>query len=1046
MASGIAADLLVHVGADVKDAISGLNRVDNQVNKSGAGFGRAGLMMGGASLAIVGGLGAAVNAAADYESAISQITALGGEFASGQEAISALALDIGQKTAFSATEGALAIAELAKAGVPLQDILAGAAMEAANLAAAGGQSVPEAAVTMSNAMNMFGIAGKDAITVADSFAAAANASASDVHDLSMALAQGGPASAALGNSLQETNAVLALFSNYGIKGSDAGTSLKTMLQSLTNPSAEAAAKMQELGIAAFDANGQFVGFEALAGQLQTSLKDLTQEQRATALAMIFGSDASRVANVLYEEGAAGVAKMTAAVSEQGVAGEMAKAKMDNLNGALEQLKGSFETALIIIGSMFIPVIRKLADGITGALNKFLKLPKPVQKLGGIIAAATAGFLALGAAVGVLIAFSGPLIAGLAAITSPILILIGLVAALGLAWTSNFLGIRDVVDRVGNAIGGFLDKAQPWIYFFEEAFKSGSRIRNLIIYFPKPLQEAAKGFLLIADALGDVYRAFDTGGFGGMLESLPDALRQIGNGFKILISEGLNKLADAFTAIDWGAVGSALWSGLLSALDFIGDITGTVVGKLGDLALALGGWLWEHASKVDWIGILSGAANVAGNTIIKIANLGIDAIPKLVGYVAEVSQDFGGWVWPRLRGTWNGDIHIPLVNIIVDAIKVSAGNIATIPRQIAAAIFELDFTPAGEAIGYKLGTMSPTVLIAFGITFGQQLIQSIADGIRQVPPEVLAAPLIILWPLAVAAAGVVAAIAAVKLGAQFIYGIAKGFDEAHNNFFKQKVIDFPRGVIMLLAEAPTALVVRGIQLMAGLMRGFVDFFSSDFTPWVRGVPGQLIDFLEDAPTALFERGQDFVFGLDDGFRDVFQTIRDTMAEIRDIEIVNRFSGAIGWLYQAGKDIVQGLINGARALLGPLESLVNEIIGLWNRIPGQGDSPWPSMIAAGKDAMTGLIIGGESRLPELSGLIDRTISAFNNIPEMAATVTAEPGRAGSRMASAGGQTIVQNFEVTVNLEELEELAEAGRFVSQLNGTRTLYKGAFAAGGNI
>src|SRR5688500_18325276 len=110
MASGVAADLIVHVGANVKDAVSGLNQVDSKVNKSGAGFGKAGLAMGGASLAIIGGLGAAINSAADFEAAIDQITALGGDYVKQQEQISSLALDIGRNTVFSATEGALAIA------------------------------------------------------------------------------------------------------------------------------------------------------------------------------------------------------------------------------------------------------------------------------------------------------------------------------------------------------------------------------------------------------------------------------------------------------------------------------------------------------------------------------------------------------------------------------------------------------------------------------------------------------------------------------------------------------------------------------------------------------------------------------------------------------------------------------------------------------------------------------------------------------------------------------------------------------------------------
>jgi TP901 family phage tail tape measure protein len=658
MASGVAADLLVHVGANVKDAISGLNSVDSKVKSSGAGFGKAGLAMGGASLAIVGGLGMAVNAAADYEASISQITALGGEYKASQEAISQLALDIGQKTAFSATEGALAIAELAKAGVPVKDILAGAAMEAANLAAAGGQSVPEAAVTMSNAMNMFGIAGENAASIADSFAAAANASASDVSDLAQALNQGGPASAALGNSLQETNAVLALFSNYGIKGSDAGTSLKTMLQSLTNPSTEAAQRMKELGIAAFDANGNFVGFEALAGQLKSSLAGLTQEQRAAALATIFGSDASRVANILYEEGAEGVAKMTDEVSKSGVAGEMAEAKMDNLNGALEQLKGSFETMLIVIGSAFIPIMRKAADGINGALNWFLKLPKPVQKLAGILGAGAAAFLALGAGVGVVIGFMPVILAGLGAIVAPIVLITALIAGLGYLWLTNFGDIQGIVERTRRSISDFFGPLRTWANLFETAFDASAPVANLIGVLPPNVRELAKGFLLVADALGDLYRAYTKGGFDKLFDELPDKLSQIGDGLKIMGSEILKGLISAVSGINWGAVWDVVASGLRAAWDaFVA--AGLSFGNWAiDVAIpAIGGAIKDaFTSAKDWlISKLPWLGDFAGDVAAGALDLGLDlaswsinvGIPAVAGAALDAFTSAGAWLIDQL---------------------------------------------------------------------------------------------------------------------------------------------------------------------------------------------------------------------------------------------------------------------------------------------------------------------------------------------------------------------------------------------------------------
>ena len=150
----------------------------------------------------------------------------------------------------------------------------------------------------------------------------------------------------MGVSMTETVGTLSAFANAGMIGSDAGTSLKTMLQRLSNPTKEAQAQMDELGISAYDTAGNFVGLESFAGQLKTSLSGLTQEQRNAALSIIFGSDAVRAANVLYSEGSEGIAGWTKAVSDSGFAADVASKKNDNLKGDIEQLSGSFETLMI----------------------------------------------------------------------------------------------------------------------------------------------------------------------------------------------------------------------------------------------------------------------------------------------------------------------------------------------------------------------------------------------------------------------------------------------------------------------------------------------------------------------------------------------------------------------------------------------------------------------------------------------------------------------------------------------------------------------------
>lgn len=1061
MAAGVAADLLVHVGADIKDAVSGLNQVGSATDNAGKNWAKTSLMFAGGAAAVVGGLGMAINAAADYEQSISNITALGGEYAKSQEQISSLALKIGQDTAFSATEGAQAIAELAKAGVSVTDILGGAAMEAANLAQAGGQSIPEAANTMANAMNMFGIAGKDAQQVADSFAAAANASAADVGQLAQALAQGGPASALLGNSLQETNAVLALFSNYGIKGSDAGTSLKTMLQSLTNPSTEAAAKMKELGINAFDASGNFVGFSDLAGQLQKSLGGLTKEQQSAALAMIFGSDASRVAAVLMTEGAAGVDKMTKAVSEQGVAGEMAKAKMDNLNGAIEQLKGSFETLLIVVGSQFIPIIRGAADGITGVLNKFLKLPKPAQKLFGLLAVGAAAFLGLGAAISGVIAFAPALIAMFTAMLGPVALVVAAIVGLVYIFETDFLGIRTAIEAVMGAFQPFIEKAKYWADAFGQVFDRGIKVRDMLIYFPGPIREVAHGFLLIADALGDMYHAFESGGLKGLMDAMPKGLDQIKQGLLILANEGFKAFISAVSSIDWGAVGSAIWNGLLAAIEVIGSIAGPIIEKLGDLSVSLGKWLWDEASSVQWGTILANAAGAAG-----------DITGRVVSKLGDLTARLSNWLGTQAgKVDWSGILSSAaskagnIVSSIIDGLGDLLGGLK---RWYDNAIQNVPWHDLGRVAGEKVGSLVRTLapkmaeLISGAITYLQEHWIDIAKAIGT---------LIIAMPATIGYIGYTFLPKAAELIAGFIEGLGINWGLVGNwlkeNFWKiplltpylayllaPKAWELLKGLVDALPAAWEAvkgwlstigdkaiaavgvlsatLKQAGIDLLVGFIVGLIEYWQV-VKAWLGTIDDLAIVAVGTLIGTLKQAGKDLIQGIADGAGEQWDTVIVPAFQAMPGTFQGYFYGAWGWLAQAGRDIVQGLINGIGDMIGALQDKVNELIGILLLPTKLGHSPWPIMIDAGKDAIDGLIIGWQSRINDLRGAIVATAGAM---PEYAA---ATPPAASSRLPMAG--TTVQNFDISLRLQDLEELVEAGRFATQLNGTRTLYKGQVA-----
>lgn len=380
------------------DAVRPVNSAAERLGSAATEAGRSLVLVGAAAAA---GVGLAVTKFAEFDQQMSNVKAATHETTENMGLLREAALQAGADTAFSATEAAQAVEELAKAGVSTNDVLGGGLQGALDLAAAGTIEVGAAAETAASAMTQFGLSGAAVPHIADLLAAGAGKAQGTVADLGAALNQAGLIAAQTGLSIEETTGGLAAFASAGLVGSDAGTSFKTMLQALTPNSVAAATAMEKIGFSAYDAQGNFIGLEAVAGQLQAGLSGLTAEQRNSTLETIFGSDAVRAASVLYEQGAGGISKWVGAVDDAGFAAETAALKMDNLNGDLEYLKGSLDTALIQTGSSANEALRALVQALTSVIDAYNDFPAGVQGavlvLGAVVAAvglAVGGFLIL----------------------------------------------------------------------------------------------------------------------------------------------------------------------------------------------------------------------------------------------------------------------------------------------------------------------------------------------------------------------------------------------------------------------------------------------------------------------------------------------------------------------------------------------------------------------------------------------------------------------------------------------------------------------------
>ncbi len=486
---------------------SGTADADRQIGSfaSSAGAKFAGIAKGALALAGITGIGAIgvsiVKTGADFTKSLNAMAAVAGVPGPELEKLRQLAIRLGADTTFSANEAAAGMLELAKAGISTADIMGGALANTLSLATAGELDLANAATIVGQAMNTFNLTGRDSQRVVDALAGAANSSSADVADLSQALAQGGQAAAMAGLSVEETTAALALFADNGLRGSDAGTSLKNALLNLVPTSKEAQQLMKELGLEFVNQDGSIKSLVEIQRELKEGLGGLTEAQQQSALKTLFGTDAYRAMGTLLNATEGELQGYIAATSNAGTASEVAAARMKGLPGVIERISGGFETiqlavfqilepALVFVGTLIANLMEKLSGALVAVPALFSRLREAVEPVVSAIAdrlqpvfEAIGGFIrdnitpilaGLGGSVSTVLLPALASLAGLigGAVMSAISGLIGVLSAPAALFGAlvggvvyayqNFEGFRNVVDSV---VDFFTDTALPAIVDF-----------------------------------------------------------------------------------------------------------------------------------------------------------------------------------------------------------------------------------------------------------------------------------------------------------------------------------------------------------------------------------------------------------------------------------------------------------------------------------------------------------------------------------------------------------------------------------------------------
>lgn len=307
----------------------------------------------------------AVKTAANFESAMSKVSAISGATGDDLQALSDKASEMGETTKFTASQSAEALQYMAMAGWKTEQMLDG--LEGImNLAAASGEDLATTSDIVTDALTAFGLQAEDSSHFADVLAAASSNANTNVSMLGESFKYVAPVAGALGYSVEDIGTALGIMANSGIKASQAGTSLRSAISSMISPSKDAVGWMERLGITLTNEDGTMKSFSEVMVMLRESMSDLTEEQQAQAASALFGERAMSGMLAIVNASEEDYDKFTKALANaDGTAKQMADTMNNNLSGQITLLKSQVEGLLKEAGNALLPVIKD----ITGKLQE-----------------------------------------------------------------------------------------------------------------------------------------------------------------------------------------------------------------------------------------------------------------------------------------------------------------------------------------------------------------------------------------------------------------------------------------------------------------------------------------------------------------------------------------------------------------------------------------------------------------------------------------------------------------------------------------------------
>lgn len=379
---------------------------------------------------------ASVKTAADFEAAMSKVEAVSGATGSEMEALTAKAREMGSKTKFSASEAAEAMNYMAMAGWKTEDMLLG--IEGVmNLAAASGEDLATTSDIVTDALTAFGLTAQDSGHFADVLAAASSNANTNVSMMGETFKYCAPIAGSLGFSVEDTAEAIGLMANAGIKSTQAGTSLRTIMTNLSGEVKICGANIGEVTVATSNADGTMRDLSDILADCRVAFAGLSESEKAAAAESLVGKNAMSGFLALMNAGEGDIRKLSGAIDNcDGAAQNMADTMNDNLEGQLTILKSALEELAISFGQLLIPALREVVQWLQGFIGFLNSLPEGVKKTIMVIALVAAALGPVLIIVGKVISAIGTIMTIVPKVAGVINVVKGAFAALNATMLAN----------------------------------------------------------------------------------------------------------------------------------------------------------------------------------------------------------------------------------------------------------------------------------------------------------------------------------------------------------------------------------------------------------------------------------------------------------------------------------------------------------------------------------------------------------------------------------------------------------------------------------